>query len=135
MLLQSLAVLAGPGCREALGREDLFQHEIAVLHDVHFDGQTRGVQDGAHVRRTAAETPQHTGTGFHGESTHGASSKRHWARDSALLGIAGDFSGRARKRQGWGYPHSNDRVGTRIAIHLGRVMGSDGNVEPGVRLS
>ena len=72
MRLQPLAVLGGPGSREILGREDLLQHDIAILHDVHFDRHSRCVKDAAHIRRTSAETPQHTGTGFHVETTHGA---------------------------------------------------------------
>lgn len=71
MLLQATAVLVRPANRQWLGWKDFLEHEIAVLHDAHFDRQTRGAEDATHVRRTAAKTPQHTGTGFHVETTHG----------------------------------------------------------------
>jgi len=70
VLLQPLFIRLGPRGGEHFPGKDLFEHEIAVLHNLHFDRHTAGVQHTAHVGCTAAKTPQHTGTGFHVETTH-----------------------------------------------------------------
>jgi hypothetical protein len=53
---------------------------------------------------------------------------RHWARDSALMGISGTLVEELEKVKD-GVRFQTAENGTAIATHLGRMMGARGKVE------